>query len=306
MASENQKAQEIKRLTTPLKFLNSKAYDSEGQSINCVETLSKVNFVIEPREGILSDDEIIQYAPESKAAARIRLKRGFGNMEDVLYVHESIPWIFALYYLILISLAGPVIVAKHTVFLIILLVLFILPLAYAYYIFNLKSYEKKSKKTSPPPKPDVSKQSKQPKVTVSQQAEASKGIPSLKRYETEINNLKVLYDVKEGVVRDLIKKRFEPPQITYDRFITMVDSCHKLFYKQVDAATTIIDLAVEDTPRIQEEIENKIGNMKTIIDQIEELTNELVINISSESQSEDDVEILLDDMENLIESVKEY
>ena len=103
MPDGNLKAQEIKRLTTPIKFINSKAYDSEGKLLSCVETLSEVKFIIEPREGILTDDEIMQYAPESKAASRIRLKRGLGNMEDVLLIHESLPWIFAAFYLILIT-----------------------------------------------------------------------------------------------------------------------------------------------------------------------------------------------------------
>jgi hypothetical protein len=46
--------------------------------------------------------------------------------------------------------------------------------------------------------------------------------------------------------------------------------------------------------------------MKTIINQIEDLTNELVINISSSDNSDDDVKNLLEDMENLIGSVKDY
>ena len=58
MAGEITKAQEIKRLTTPLKFKDSKAYDCEGNLIKCVETLSDVRFIIEPRDGILSDEEI--------------------------------------------------------------------------------------------------------------------------------------------------------------------------------------------------------------------------------------------------------
>ena len=45
--------------------------------------------------------------------------------------------------------------------------------------------------------------------------------------------------------------------------------------------------------------------MKQIINQIEELTNELVININ-DNQTSDEVKNLLDDMENLIDSVKEY
>ena len=300
MTGENTKAREIKRLTTPLTINDSKAYDSEGRIVKCVETLSDVRYVMEPKEGILTDDEIMRYAPDSKAASRIRLKRGFGKMEDVLLVHESLPWIFGLYYIILISIALPMIAVKNTIILIVLLILFILPLVYSYYIFNLKSYKTKSRL----PKREAPKVSKQTEIP--KEKEIPTKLSSLKEYEDEVNNLKVLFDVKEGVVRDIIKKRFEPPQITYDRFISMVDKSHKLFYNQVDAALSIINLAVEDTPRIRDELEGKISNMKTIIDQIEELTNELVINLSSEKQSDEDVKILLDDMENLIGSVKEY
>lgn len=304
MSNETAKAQEIKRLTTPLTFKNSKAYDSEGKLIKCVETLSEVKYIIEPKEGILTQNEILQYAPDSKAAAKIRLNRGVGNIEDVLLVHESLPWIFGLFYLILVGFAIPVLHSKNTILSIILLILFILPLVYSYYIFNLKSYKIKSKELHPLPKPNVEKSHEvnveEPKV------EDNSKITSFSQYEHEINNLKVLFDVKESVVKELIEKRFEPPQITYDKFISMVDKCHNLFYSQVDSANSIIELAAEDTPRIRSEIDNKISNMKRIIDQIEDLTNELVINISSETQSDDDVNNLLTDMENLIDTVKEY
>jgi hypothetical protein len=225
-------------------------------------------------------------------------------MDDVLLVHESLPWIFGLYYIILISIAIPMLHAKNTIILVVLLILFILPLIYSYYIYNLKNYEAKAKKVTPLPKKDTSKVSKSKEIK--SDAEVEMGVSSLKGYEAEIGNLKVLFDVKEKVVRDLIEKRFEPPQITYDRFISMVDKSHKFFYNQVDSSLNIISLASEDTPRIRQELENKIGNMKTIISQIEELTNELVINISSDEQSEEEVKILLDDMENLIGSVKDY
>lgn len=306
MTGENTKAQEIKRLTTPLTIKDSKAYDCEGRLIKCVETLSEVKYIMEPKEGILTDDEIMRYSPDSKAASRIRLKWGFGNMEDVLLVHESLPWIFGLYYIILVSIAIPMLFSKNTIILIVLLALFIFPLAYSYYIFNLKSYKAKPR-LQKREAPKVSKQSEIPKEEeISKEKEIPTKLSSLKEYEDEVNNLKVLFDVKEKVVRELIEKRFEPPQITYDRFISMVDKSHKLFYNQVDSSQNIINLAVEDTPRIRDELENKIGNMRTIINQIEELTNELVINISSEKQSENDVKILLDDMENLIGSVKDY
>ena len=46
--------------------------------------------------------------------------------------------------------------------------------------------------------------------------------------------------------------------------------------------------------------------MKTIIDHIDKLTNELVININEDDNTEEEVKNLLSDMKSLIDSVKEY
>ena len=300
MSNETPKSNEIKRLTTPLTIKDFKAYDSEGNLLKCSETLSDVRFIVEPKQNILNDNEILQYAPQSKSASQIRLKRGFGNIQDILLVHESLPWILGLFYVVLICIAVPVTFSKNIVGMYLILVLVILPLLYLYYIFNHKKYKKDTVKKQV-------KESKKVDTPVSTPvAEKSSGLDSFKKYEKEISNLKVVFNVKEKVVRELIEKRFEPPQITYDKFMSSIDNCHKLFYAQSDAASNIIDLAVEDTPRVQDEIEGKIDAMKKIIDQIEDLTNELVINISSSGESTDEVKNLLDDMENLIESVKDY
>lgn len=303
MSGKITKAQEIKRLTTPLTFKDSKAYDCEGKLISCVETLSEIKYIVEPREGILSDDEIMQYAPESKAASQIRLKRGFGDLSDMLLVHESLPWLLGLYYVILLSISLPILFNRNLFFSVIILVLFIVPILYAYRAFNLKTYRPKD--TAESQKRDTSKADKgDEKVTVDIDEEMH--LESLKQYEVEINNLKVLFEVKEDVARQLVAKKFKPPQITYDRFILMIDKCNDLFYSQADTALNIIKLAAEDTPRIRKEVENKIDSMKRIIDQIEDLTNELVINISTDSDSKQEVQVLLDDMEDLIGSVKDY
>lgn len=300
MPIENSKASEIKRLATPLTFKNSKAYDSEGNVIKCIETINDVRYIIEPREGILTEDEILQYAPKSKAASKIRLKRGLGNNNDVLLVHESLPWILGIFYMILICIAVPVFFSGNRLVMLLLLVLFIVPLIYLYRIFNLNAYQNTGKRRFIP------KSKREEPVVQEEPVVEDIGVESLKRYEKKVNNLKVVFEVKEEVVRDLIEKRFAPPQLTYDKFINIVDSAHKLFYRQADAASSIINLAAEDTPRVQDEIESKISSMNTIIDQIERLTNELVINISNETGASEDVANLLDDMENLIDSVKDY
>ena len=292
------KAQEIKRLTTPLLIENSKAYDCEGNLISCVETLSDVRYIIEPREGILTEDEIMQYAPESKAASKIKLKRGYGTISDVLLVHESLPWLFGLYYTVLLSISVVLFHNRSLIPMVILLVFLVLPLIASYWIFNLKNYEKSVKKVSKKPKVEKN-------TSNAGEAGVEKTSPvSLKEYEHKVNDLEIVFEVKEKVVKQLIEKKFEPPQITYDKFMAMIDSCHKLFYQEADSARNIVNLAVEDTPRIRGELENKISKMKKIINQIEDLTNELVVNINSDSK--DEVKVLLDDMEDLIDSVKDY
>lgn len=296
MSIETPKSSEIKRLTTPLKFKDSKAYDSSGNLIKYSETLSDVRLIVEPKENVLSDDEILQFAPMSKAASRVRLKRGFGNVQDILYIHEPIPWIIGLYYVILICIAIPVFYANMTTLMYVLLILSIVPLVYLYHIFRLNTYQQVDKDNN------VDIHQTQNKID----AKHSNGVESLKVYEKDINNLKVLFDVKQEVARELIKKRFEPPQITYDKFIATIDKSEELFNKQAEAASNIVNLAAEDTPRIQNELKSKIDAMKTIINQIEDLINELVINISASEQSSEDVKTLLEDMENLTTSVKDY
>lgn len=301
MSSEIAKAQEIKRLTTPLKFKDSKAYDSEGNLIKCVETLSDVRFIIEPREGILTDDEILQYAPDSKAASKIRLDRGFGDISDAFLVHESLPWYLGIYYVILFSILIPISYHRNFSGLIVLLILFIVPLIYAYAVLNLK-------RSAPRRIAEKTKKriQKADEVKIEDSRFEPESFDTLKMYGNEIKNLKVAFEVKEKVVRNLIEKRFEPPQLTYDKFIANVDSCSKIFNNQADSSLEIIELAVDDTPGIRRELDNKINIMKRIINQIEDLTNELVINISSDSHSKDEVDVLLEDMENLVDSVKDY
>lgn len=294
------KASEIKRLTTPITFNNSKAYDHEGNLLKCVETLSEVRFPIEPDESLLSDDEILQYSPQSKAASQVRLKRGFGELSDALLVNESIPWILALYYVVLICVFIPVSYANHRIALVILLILAVIPLIYAYQKFNLKHYSKQPKVKK------VEKNQNTAKAVAEEAKPVDYGVESLKDYEKEANNLKVLFDVKEEVVKDLINKRFEPPQITNDKFIAMVESSHKLFYAQHDGVVNIVRLAAEDTPRIRSELDNKIDSMKAIINQIENLTNELVININEEDSTTEEINHLLEEMGNYIDAIKEY
>ena len=299
MSNDNSKVHEIKRLTAPITFKNSKAYDSDGNRVNCVETLSEIKYIIEPKEGLLTDDEILQYAPESSYASKIKLQRGLGSISDIFLVNNSLPWILGLYYLILICVLVPFAYWGNKIVMFIILILSILPLVYLYKSTNPNNYGKIETKKQQKVIPKTNNANSTP-------VRENTGLESLKKYEKEVNNLKVLFDVKEKVVKDLIEKSFTPPQLTYDRFMNVIDSSHKLFYSQQDSALNIINLAAEDTPRIESELETKISNMKSIIAQIEDLTNELVINLSSDEEATDEVKNLLEEMEDLTSSVKEY
>ena len=81
------KEKEIKRLTTPLTHTKNKTFDCEG---NLIETsFWNGKPFLEPKKWILTDDEILIYAGESKEASRIRLKRGEGNFNDKLKIYDS-------------------------------------------------------------------------------------------------------------------------------------------------------------------------------------------------------------------------
>lgn len=151
------------------------------------------------------------------------------------------------------------------------------------------------------------------KVAPVKEKPAEKEVPSviiapssLQVYGDKIRQLKSDYDAKEKVVVNLIERSFAPPQITYDKFMDTVENCSKVFNAEVDSALNIVRLTSEETPRIDTELENKISNMDDIISHIDDLTNELIINLSSNKESNADVENVFNEMRDLIDSVKKY
>ena len=144
------------------------------------------------------------------------------------------------------------------------------------------------------------KKPKMPKIRKPKEAPA----PVFGAYADEVNDLKDEFDAKEKSTRDLIEKRFAPPQLTYTKFITVVDKSSKLFNEQASNALTMIELATDPSPKLENEIKSKIDILKTIIAKIDDLKNELVLNMG-ESDHED-VESLFGEMNDLIDSVKDY
>jgi hypothetical protein len=65
-------------------------------------------------------------------------------------------------------------------------------------------------------------------------------------------------------------------------------------------------MEMENSTVINREIENKIRTLETFVDKMEDLINELVIQLSSNEKDNDDINNLFKDMDDLIDSVKDY
>ena len=66
----------------------------------------------------------------------------------------------------------------------------------------------------------------------------------------------------------------------------------------------MISLADEYSPRIASEIEAKIEILKAIIDKMDGLSSELIV--SDNITTKEDVDDLIGEMDNLIDSVRDY
>ena len=148
-----------------------------------------------------------------------------------------------------------------------------------------------------------------PKVVVEEPVKTEEPVyerPKFPQYRKRIDELERDYLKKEKNARELIEKKFTPPQISYDKFMAVVDVSTRVFNDQLDSARTLIDLASEDSEEVESEIKSKIDVLQSIIDQMEDLIDELVINMSKSASDDEKVHELVEEMSDLIDSVKEY
>lgn len=140
----------------------------------------------------------------------------------------------------------------------------------------------------------------EPKLTISKTDIPSK----FSAYAETAENLKREFDEKESKTRELISVKFAPPQLSYNRFMDVVEKCSKIFNEQYDAVFNIINFGDDDSTKAENLINSKIGILKSLIDKLEDLSNELVINMSKSNT--DDVDGVLNDMSDLISSIDDY
>ena len=253
------KEKEIKRLTTPLTHTKNKTFDCEG---NLIETsFWDGKPFLEPKKGILTDDEILVYAGESKEASRIRLKRGEGNFNDKLKIYDS-------YLLIelLIFLPGFTLIA-FSFWLWIALV--VISLSILIYLLFIKDYTEVT--------------------TVESETKVEE--PN----ETTNDDLLLLFESKEKIAREMIERRFPAPQMTNTKFNAVLDNCKEVVESQIEILN-----ALTPTEKTKYEIASRKKLIKQLISKVDDLTNELILS------EENNIEEVIDDMDGLINSVKDY
>lgn len=131
-------------------------------------------------------------------------------------------------------------------------------------------------------------------------------LTSFNKYENEINELIKSFNHKKKISYELIEKRFEPPQMTYDLFIFTVDKCVKLFDEQIESLKQIIKYDTEFDQKIEDEKKYHVDSLKSIIKSIDNLNNELILSINDNTQKEDEIKNILDDMKSLTDSIEKY
>ena len=125
-------------------------------------------------------------------------------------------------------------------------------------------------------------------------------------YENKIAELESEYDIKQAKAKELVEKLFDPDHMAYERFSSSITKSNNLFSTQVDIAKKMAEMDMNESPFVEKELENKLVTLETFIDKMEDLINELIIHMSSNKEDLADVNALFDDMDDLIDSVKDY
>ena len=122
----------------------------------------------------------------------------------------------------------------------------------------------------------------------------------------EINNLSEEFKAKENKASQLIEKRFKSSELTHDKFKSVLTSAHENFYIQRDSALEIINLSSHKNEKLDSELSKRINALESILEKVNQLIEALVIDSIESRESEEDLKVLVEDMENLINSVEDY
>ena len=126
------------------------------------------------------------------------------------------------------------------------------------------------------------------------------------KYEEEVDKIEQEYDLKQRRATELVEKLFDPSHMSYQKFTGIIRKSNGMFDNQLTVARKMIELDDGENAIVEKEIENKIVTLNAFIDKMEDLINELVIQLSSNKEDDDDINALFKDMDDLIGSVKDY
>ena len=127
-------------------------------------------------------------------------------------------------------------------------------------------------------------------------------VPS--KYKPEIDKIEEEYNSKQEKATELVEKLFDPTHMSYSKFTNAIKRSNQLFANQLKITQRMMELDSNDV--VDGEIENKINTLNAFVDKMEELINELVIQLSSNKEDNDELNSLFNDMDDLIDSVKDY
>jgi uncharacterized protein Yka (UPF0111/DUF47 family) len=85
-----------------------------------------------------------------------------------------------------------------------------------------------------------------------------------------------------------------------------VENVDRVFMSESETALDMLRYSNEYSEDIDEQIEVRIKTLKLFNKQIDDLTYELLMNMSKDSKSDETIKNLIDQMDKLIDSVKEY
>ena len=126
----------------------------------------------------------------------------------------------------------------------------------------------------------------------------------ISKYKSQIDEIEQDYNSKQAKATELVEKLFDPTHMSYSKFTNAIKKSNQLFANQLKIAQKMLEL--DSNSIVDGEIENKIKTLNTFVDKMEDLINELVIQLSSNKKDNDDINNLFNDMDDLIDSVKDY
>ena len=109
------------------------------------------------------------------------------------------------------------------------------------------------------------------------------------------DDLLLLFESKEKIAREMIERRFPAPQMTNTKFNAALDNCKDVVESQIEILN-----AITPTDKTKYEINSRKKLIKQVIGKVDDLTNELILS------EESNLEEVIENMDNLINSVKEY